>query len=163
MCEQLEEKSSYYEKHKEERKNYQRNYFKEHREKIREYNREYQRQNPKKDYLKTYYETHKEQFRNYERKHRDERIKNKKIRILKLKSKIFHLLGDKCVKCGFSDIRILQIDHINGNGNKEIKQFRGYREGYYGFVLKSIENKEEKYQLLCPNCNWLKRIENNEI
>ena len=102
----LEEKLSYYEKHKEERKNYQRNYFKEHKEKVREYNREYQRQNRKKDYFKTYYETHKEQFRNYERKNerknRDERIKNKKIRILKLKSKIFHLLGDKCVKCGFS-------------------------------------------------------------
>src|SRR3990167_9017775 len=31
------------------------------------------------------------------------------------------LLGGKCINCGISDIRILQVNHINGNGRKELK------------------------------------------
>lgn len=29
-------------------------------------------------------------------------------------------------------------------------------------IMKIIENEEGKYQLLCANCNWIKRFENNE-
>ena len=32
----------------------------------------------------------------------------------------------------------------------------------YG-ILKSIRAKPENYQLLCANCNWIKRYENDEI
>ena len=69
-------------------------------------------------------------------------------------------LGGKCVQCGFTDFRALQIDHINGNGTKDRKTLRGAR--FLTNVVRSFLNKENKYQLLCANCNWIKRYENKE-
>jgi len=76
------------------------------------------------------------------------------------KKLIHDVLGGKCVNCGFADSRALQIDHIHGNGTKE----KGKKAGlmYYKDVLKHIEENNTKYQLLCANCNWIKRFENNE-
>lgn len=69
--------------------------------------------------------------------------------------------GGCCVKCGFSDWRALQIDHIHGGGlgDARTKQsphfFRRWLNNH------PIEAREH-YQLLCANCNWIKRHENNE-
>ena len=69
-------------------------------------------------------------------------------------------LGGKCIKCGNNDYRVLQIDHINSDGYKERKT-TGHNNSYY--VVKAILNGEKKkYQLLCANCNWIKRWENDE-
>lgn len=69
------------------------------------------------------------------------------------------ILGGKC-KCGFDDIRALHIDHVFGQGNKE------RREGITNSVLVDMIVKGtadlSKYQVLCANCNWIKRIENRE-
>jgi len=37
----------------------------------------------------------------------------------KVRFQIIDLLGGKCVVCGFSDWRALQVDHIKGGGYKE--------------------------------------------
>jgi hypothetical protein len=66
------------------------------------------------------------------------------------------LLGGKCVKCGFSDTRALQIDHVNGGGTKErVKDSRIAEKNV-------INGNTTDYQLLCANCNWIKRFENKE-
>ena len=70
-------------------------------------------------------------------------------------------LGGKCVRCGFSDPRALQIDHINGGGSKERKT-TGFNRHFNYNVQDSVAKGEGKYQLLCANCNWIKRFENNE-
>lgn len=75
-----------------------------------------------------------------------------------LRQKVLTHLGRKCVRCSFSDERALQVDHINGGGNKQRKTLR-WRE-MYREVLNSEPGK--KYQLLCANCNWIKREENKE-
>jgi len=75
------------------------------------------------------------------------------------RKEILDFLGGKCVKCGFSDYRALQIDHIWGGGTKERKEVKNNNKIIY--FKKVIENKS-KYQLLCANCNCIKRIENNE-
>lgn len=82
----------------------------------------------------------------------------------KIKAKILLLLGNKCVKCGFKDIRPLQIDHINGGGRKEIESFT-CRKNYYLYLLKYFKShpNQIKYQLLCANCNWIKKAENKEV
>ena len=77
------------------------------------------------------------------------------------KQELYDLLGNKCIRCGFSDRRALQIDHINGGGVKERKTLN--IKDYCRVVLKSIKNNENKYQLLCANCNWIKRFENKEL
>lgn len=77
----------------------------------------------------------------------------------KLKQLAINKLGGICVRCGFSDRRALQIDHVNGDGAKERKIGMINSTSIYKKVL---ADKENKYQLLCANCNWIKRVENNE-
>ena len=72
---------------------------------------------------------------------------------------IFDVLGGaECTKCGFSDWRALQIDHINGGGNKEVKTFTSVSQ-----YNKNILENPSLYQVLCANCNWIKRSENKEV
>lgn len=70
-------------------------------------------------------------------------------------------MGGECVSCGFNDYRALQIDHINSDGKFERHLLR--RNDYYSNVLKSYLAGEKRYQLLCCNCNWIKREENGEF
>lgn len=88
-------------------------------------------------------------------------------RILRLK--VLKLLGNKCVNPynlphfdWNNDPNLLQIDHINGGGCKELRDSRDSK-GYLRSIYHNILEGENKYQLLCPNCNWLKRIKNKEI
>lgn len=76
---------------------------------------------------------------------------------LKRRAKLLGFLGNKCVKCGFSDWRALQIDHVNGGGCKEVKKL-GLLNMY-----KRIYEYPQEYQLLCANCNWIKRYEKGEF
>jgi RNase P subunit RPR2 len=66
----------------------------------------------------------------------------------------------KCKRCGFDDIRALTMDHINGDGyiqRKEIKR------GGSSFYLWARENGyPDDLQVLCHNCQWIKRHENGE-
>jgi hypothetical protein len=73
-------------------------------------------------------------------------------------------LGGKCGRCGFADERALQIDHVRGDGCRES---RGATHGqkvslgtYYKHVVAQADSG--RYQLLCANCNWIKRVENKE-
>lgn len=75
---------------------------------------------------------------------------------------VIEALGHRCVLCGFSDARALQVDHINGGGSIERKN-KNFTGQFNNYVLKSFLNKEDKYQLLCANCNWIKRAKNNEV
>jgi len=74
---------------------------------------------------------------------------------------IFDMFDNKCVRCGFSDERALQIDHINNDGYKDAKKNgKGASWWYLKNVYKSLLKGEKKYQVLCANCNWIKRTEN---
>jgi hypothetical protein len=79
------------------------------------------------------------------------------------RAKVLARLGNKCIQCGFDDPRALQIDHINGNA-KDDPNSRPQRGGMYTFRLAKMSDEELRstYQLLCANCNWIKRNENKE-
>lgn len=122
-----------------------------------------------KQYQKEYRESHKEYFMEYQRKYRlngkglysyshYERA-SKKYR--ELRSSVFAILGNKCSMCGFDDVRALQVDHINGNGGKERKSNNGVTGTYKKIVSLGLKAKKN-YQILCANCNWIKRVENKE-
>ena len=66
---------------------------------------------------------------------------------------IINLLGAECVKCGFRDLRALQLDHINGGGNKDPKARRS--STYYHNLLRNPKETFLKFQILCANCNWI--------
>jgi len=102
--------------------------------------------------------------RKYRAEHKPLFNKSKIKQQQKVKAKCFSLFGGKCQWCGFDDIRALQIDHINGvpkglrstKGNPHrggIKLYRAIINGTY---------PQSDFQLLCSNCNWIKRYENNE-
>lgn len=86
-----------------------------------------------------------------------------KDNLKKYRSKLIELLGGKrCVRCGYNkDERALQIDHINGGGIKE------RRKGYtYLIHKKYVDNPilaKKTLQILCSNCNQLKKFDNKEM
>lgn len=79
----------------------------------------------------------------------------------KLRAAIFASLGACCVHCGFLDKRALQIDHVNGGGHDQ-RVTHGYGRGYLKYILTQIKAGSTDYQILCANCNWIKRHEKNE-
>jgi hypothetical protein len=66
---------------------------------------------------------------------------------------------NKCATCGFEDSRALQIDHVNGGGSADRKLYRVNAATYYKRVLADTDNE---FQILCANCNWIKRYDNKE-
>lgn len=95
----------------------------------------------------------------YYLKHREKRKVSSKVYFDRIRVAVLNVLGGECIKCGFTDPRALQVDHINGSGHKDRKAIKGV---FYTTVIQSVLNKEVKYQLLCANCNWIKRYENKE-
>ena len=79
-------------------------------------------------------------------------------KIRKQRLKIIEYLGAKCKWCGFTDWRALQVDHVNGRGTKENKKI-----GNYKVLGQVMTDTSGKYQLLCANCNWIKKYENDEV
>ena len=76
-------------------------------------------------------------------------------RVLRLR--IIEAYGGQCVRCGFDDWRALQIDHVYGGGRRsESKSITSYDYK----VLREVASGN--YQLLCANCNWIKRYEQGE-
>lgn len=107
----------------------------------------------RREYQKTYWKT-------YRRKITSQWIEQHRQVPIRRRNKMFQCLlpgqDPRCVKCGFSDRRALQIDHVHGGGS---------RTNHLGsaFLLKEILANPSNFQILCANCNWIKRSENNEV
>lgn len=67
-----------------------------------------------------------------------------------------------CTGCGCGDIRVLQIDHIHGDGAQERKVLGGSTTLYRKILKMSKPQVRKQYQVLCANCNWIKRVERRE-
>ena len=60
-----------------------------------------------------------------------------------------------CVRCGYSDVRALTIDHINGR--KAVGHPRNWGgSALYRWLIK--HDFPKGYQTLCMNCQWIKRF-----
>lgn len=75
---------------------------------------------------------------------------------LNCRLKVLEQYGNCCKRCGFSDPRALELDHVNGGGHSERK-----RIGNMGVYRRALKVPGE-YQLLCANCNRIKKAERNE-
>jgi len=119
-----------------------------------EYLRDWRKKHPIKArrYGRNYRKNHPDRRRHLHREHRNE---------------IISLLGSRCWNpdCPIPSKKLnlitLQIDHVNGEGNKERRETNS-SYGYYTRILKKIKSGSQEYQLLCPYCNWLKRYEKKE-
>lgn len=122
------------EKSIEQRRGYARNYYHENKLEIVQYQKQ-RKASP-----------------SYKKAWRDKQRENR----LASRVRLLMLLGGRCERCGFNDLRALQVDHVKGNGRKEDSQRHAHR------MLKRVFERPEAYQLLCSNCNWIKRYENDE-
>jgi hypothetical protein len=79
----------------------------------------------------------------------------------KCRLEVLALYGSKCCRCGFTDIRALQLDH------KEcfVTKNRTYADSgiaLYRAILNGTKNKRD-FQCLCANCNIIKKHEEKEF
>ena len=121
-----------------------------------------------KEYSRNYYQVNKERMlkRNneYNRTHKVEKAGQHQKRALALKTKVLvHYGGGRlaCVRCGFSNIKALTIDHINGGG-MEHRLLIGGSGGLRMYKWLEKNNYPIGYQTLCSNCNMIKELENKE-
>lgn len=72
---------------------------------------------------------------------------NSKRRFWKRKEELIKKLGGKCVKCGISDIRVLDINHIDRKKKTKIK--------YYSWQKRLLQWEKDinGLELLCANCH----------
>lgn len=75
-----------------------------------------------------------------------------------VRQEVIEILGGYCVRCGFDDWRALQVDHVHGGGSAEYKK-KGNMKVYREIIA---ADDFTGYQLLCANCNWIKRYKNKE-
>lgn len=81
------------------------------------------------------------------------------------KQAVYDKLGNKCSNpdcrwlnedgsTGCMDVRCLQIDHVNDDA---VPSGDGALKSSCLFYVRVINDTEGRYQLLCSNCNWIKR------
>lgn len=128
----------------------------------RKWTLEYQR-----EYMRIYRITHRARMRNqrYEWKRANpKRVndsnKQERLRLKELVLSHYGLFGKAvCVRCGFSDIRALCLDHIEDNGAQHRRMiayptFAG--TSFYRWIKKT--GFPSGFQTLCANCNLIKEV-----
>lgn len=71
-----------------------------------------------------------------------------------LRTKILNIISNNnphCVRCGCDDIRFLEINHKNGGGTKEKKEYKTAIV-FYRNILRGIR-KVDDLEILCRICN----------
>lgn len=99
----------------------------------------------------------------YKNKQRSYYLENKELfrasnmnRRKMAKVSVFEHYGNLCACCGEVEFKFLTIDHINGGGGKHRKEVG---RDFYLWVVRN--NFPKDLQLLCMNCNFGKRMNNN--
>ncbi|HUW44775.1 MAG TPA: hypothetical protein VMW50_03175 [Dehalococcoidia bacterium] len=161
----LKQKKEYCQKNKVKRLSKAKEYYLENRDKIKNYQKQHREENEPRLLQESRDRYQKNRDRNLlyakKRHQMNKETDNKKSRNRRkeMRLEILKILGGECQRCGITDHRVLQIDHVCGGGKKELK-----KGGNYHVMKNIIKNPEckHKYQLLCANCNWIKRHENKE-
>lgn len=148
-------------KYKGREKEYQREYHQKYKEHYNELRRQSYQNNPEqREYHRLY------RLRNPKYRQRQIELGRQLREALKLEV-LTHYGEDgcACVRCGESRLACLSIDHINGNGTKHRQSImNGIDVGGTSFYAWLKKNSFPKgYQTLCMNCQWIKRIEQNEL
>jgi len=109
-------------------------------------------------------EMHREKVAKWRRNHKEEclEINRRSQRKRRFEVLSHYSVGEpRCARCGFTDLRALCIDHINGDGAQHRRETPNASKDIYSWLKKN--NYPEGFQVLCMNCNWIKRSENGEL
>lgn len=76
------------------------------------------------------------------------------------RAELLSMLGGRCVSCGYNaDARALHVDHVNGGGSGERSSGQ---HSYPAGLIRQVKASPDKFQLLCANCNIIKKSEQGE-
>jgi len=117
------------------------------------------------NHQKTHLDEIQEKQRAYYAKTKDHRREVNKAYIAELKETTLSKYSGgppACNRCGFSDIRALSIDHIAGDGC-EHRRVDVKGGGFRMYLWLKYRNYPTGYQVLCMNCQFIKRFENKEV
>ena len=65
----------------------------------------------------------------------------------------------RCARWGLDDIRVLELDHVNGNGNADrIARTGGCRGGVPFYRALKAAGWPGGFQVLCANCHRMKTL-----
>jgi len=76
-----------------------------------------------------------------------------KARMIKTRQSVIEKLGNQCECCGNKQFECLSIDHKNGNGIEDRKQFKKWEKYLKHLVKLPVEQLSADYRCLCFNCN----------
>jgi len=94
--------------------------------------------------------------------HRDQHREAQRVNRHRARLDTLRLLGGcHCAQCGFDDWRALQVDHVDGSGYADSRTKQNVHT-FRKWVLNHLDEAKKFYQVLCANCNWIKRHENEE-
>ena len=72
---------------------------------------------------------------------------------------LLHYGEGRCARCGQDDIRVLELDHVNGNGNGDrIARTGGCRGGVPFYRALKAAGWPDGFQVLCANCHRIKTL-----
>jgi len=77
--------------------------------------------------------------------------KKDKIKRMERQKIVVHHYGNQCSCCGEEQILFLQLDHIDGDGNKHRKRINKYGSTFFKWIIDN--NFPNNFKLLCANCN----------
>lgn len=110
-----------------------------------------------------YYYAHKDEIKQKKQDNKEFYSTQSKKWRTNWRSKLFDTLGRKCVRCGYDeDIDCLQFDHINGDRNSDPKYYGGMHSFCRYYAL-NPEIARKKLQVLCVNCNIIKKHTEDRI
>ena len=167
----LEYMKKYRQDNLEKRSLYSKQYSESHKEQLKEYQKKYRRDNAKilSERIKKYDRAHKEERAAYQkiyRKDANNHIKHilcHREYTARLKIEVFKHYSPTltCQHCGFSDVRALSLDHINGGGLKH-KIEVNVAGGHSLYSWAKTHGYPPIFQVLCMNCQFIKRQVNGE-
>jgi len=139
------------------------------KEKILKRNKVWRENNREKARLETklWYEKNKERALEQRKKYYEEHKKyyRSKGRLLffdaRVKAMKYLNPSLNCEVCGIDDLRILTIDHKNNDGYRERKTKTNYQI-YKSIIKLPFEEARKGYQVLCHNCNWIRRYNSED-
>jgi hypothetical protein len=113
--------------------------------------------NAERNYRNRHPDRLRQTYARYRAKHREER----RLARAQERLDVMTVLGTKCARCGFDDPRALQFDHVNGGGLRHRRSVAGTT--YTATIYALVRAGSPEIQLLCANCNTIKKVENCEI
>lgn len=84
-----------------------------------------------------------------QKQNKETQLRRRRLYYWKIKIKALDILGRTCIICGESDMRVLQINHLNGLGKNE-----GLRSDTMYRAIVNGTRTINDLDLRCANCNW---------